>query len=132
MNLLDTNACVDILRRRSPRLVRKITDVGVEQIAVSSISAGELFVGALKSSDVERNLAAVELLLSSLVVLSFDPEAAQIYGVVRSRLERAGNKIGHLDTLIAAHAVAVGAVLVTNNTREFQRVEGLKIEDWTE
>ena len=131
MNLLDTNVCVDVLRRRSARLMQRFRDAGAEQLAVSSITAGELFAGALKSSRVQENLAAAELLLSGLNVLSFDAEAARTYGVVRSQLERTGRRIGELDMLIAAQAVASDAVLVTNNTREFGRVEGLTLEDWT-
>lgn len=131
MKVLDTNVCIDLLRGRSPLLHQRYGEADDDELAVSSITAGELFSGALKSSQVEENLRAAELLLSGLEILAFDAEAARAYGIVRSRLERIGRKIGDLDMLIAAHAVANGAMLITNNTREFSRVEDLVLEDWS-
>jgi tRNA(fMet)-specific endonuclease VapC len=132
VNLLDTNVCVEILRRRSSRILARINDVGVERVAVSSITAGELYAGALKSAHVPENMAATQLLLSALSIISFDAEAARTYGLVRSQLEKNGGKIGELDTMIAAHAIALDAVLVTSNTKEFSRVQYLAVEDWTQ
>ncbi len=120
-----------MMRGTYKTLVQRIAAVGAEQIAVSAITAGELFTGAMKSSRVAENLRATELLLSGMKVLSFDSEASRTYGLIRPELERKGQKIGDLDTLIAAHAVALDAVLVTRNTREFSRVENLRIDDWT-
>ncbi len=131
MRLLDTNVCIDLLRGRSPRLHQRYKDAAVGELAVSSISAAELFAGALKSSRVEENLDAATLLLSALPILAFDAEAARAYAIVRSRLETGGRKIGDLDMLIAAHAIATDATLITNNTREFGRVDDLIVEDWT-
>lgn len=131
MKVLDTNVCVDLLRGRSQRLHQRYKDADANDLAVSSITAGELFSGALKSSKVDENLRAAHLLLSGMQVLSFDADAARAYGTVRSRLETTGRKIGDLDMLIAGHAVANDAVLITNNTKEFSRVEDLVIQDWT-
>lgn len=131
MNLLDTNVCIELLRGRSPRVLAKVRAVGVAQLALSSITAAELFAGALKSARAEESLTAVSTLVSSIPTLSFDSEAARFYGVVRAGLERLGQRIGPLDMLIAGHAAALDATLITNNTREFVRVPGLTIEDWT-
>lgn len=133
MKVLDTNVCIDLLRGRSQLLHQRYREAEVDdsELAVSSITAGELFSGALKSSQVDKNLRAAHLLLSGLQVLPFDTDAARAYGTVRSRLETTGRKIGDLDMLIAGHAVANDAVLITNNTREFSRVEDLVIQDWT-
>jgi tRNA(fMet)-specific endonuclease VapC len=131
VKVLDTNVCIDLLRGRSPLLHQRYKEADDDELAVSSITAGELFSGALKSSQVEENLRAANLLLSGLEILAFDAGAARAYGIVRSRLETTGRKIGDLDMLIAGHAVANGAMLITNNTREFSRVEDLVIQDWT-
>lgn len=112
-------------------LHQRYREADIDELAVSSITAGELFSGAHKSSRVEENLQAANLLLSGLEILAFDVEAARAYGLVRSRLERTGRRIGELDMLIAGHAIASDAVLITNNTREFSRVEDLTFEDWT-
>ena len=87
--------------------------------------------GVEKSQDAERNRVAITLFLSPLSVLEFDNYAAEEYGKVRTELERKGTPIGPMDTLIAAHARAENLILVTNNTREFNRVEGLNVENWT-
>jgi tRNA(fMet)-specific endonuclease VapC len=131
VNLLDTSICIDLLRGRSLRLRQRYAEVDTSELGVSSITAGELYSGALKSSRVEENLSAANVLLSGLAILPFDAGAARAYGVVRSKLEKRGTRIGDLDTLIAGHAVAINAVLVSINTREFVRVEDLAVEDWT-
>lgn len=100
-------------------------------VAVSSITAAELYVGVAKSADRQRHGKAVADLLGAVTVLPFDMRAAQAYGVIRSHLERRGQGIGPLDLFIAAHAVAEDASLVTNNVREFSRVPTLEIENWT-
>lgn len=131
MKVLDTNVCIDLLRGRSPLLYQRFSEADDDELAVSSITAGELFTEALKSSRPDANLRAANLLLSGLEILAFDAEAARAYGTVRSRLETAGRKIGDLDMLIAGQAVAKRAMLITNNIREFSRVEDLVIQDWT-
>jgi tRNA(fMet)-specific endonuclease VapC len=129
--LLDTNVCIHVIRRRPQTVLRRFEDYGIGEVGVSSVTVAELRYGAEKSSRPEQNFEALGRFLLPLEVLVFGEEAAAAYGQVRAGLERAGTPIGPLDTLIAAHAVSVSVTLVTNNTREFRRVPGLEIEDWT-
>ena len=112
-------------------MLRRFEDHEVGEVGVSSVTAAELHYGAERSSRPEQNLGALGAFLLPLEVLAFGPEAAATYGGLRAALEKAGTPIGPLDTLIAAHAASLGVTLVTNNTREFSRVPGLEIEDWT-
>ena len=112
-------------------MLRRFEEYEVGEIGVSSVTAAELHYGAERSSRPEQNLQALGAFLLPLEALAFGAEAAAAYGRVRAALEKAGTPIGPLDTLIAAHAVSLGVTLVTNNTREFSRVPGLEIEDWT-
>ena len=129
--LLDTNTCISIIRRRPELALRRLRGKPIGQVGISSITLAELEFGAAKSSRSEQaRLALIEFLLP-LEIVDFDATAAGVYGLVRAALERKGRPIGPLDTLIAAHALAIESVLVTNNTREFRRVSGLSIEDWT-
>jgi tRNA(fMet)-specific endonuclease VapC len=129
--LLDTNVCIHIIRRQPQVVLRRFENYGVGEVGVSSVTVAELRYGAEKSSRPEQNLEALGRFLLPLEVLAFGEEAAAAYGRVRAVLERAGTPIGPLDTLIAAHAVSISVTLVTNNTREFRRVPGLEVEDWT-
>jgi len=101
-------------------------------VAVSTITTAELWHGVENSARKEQNQAALGKFLLPLEVLPFDEKAAQAYGNICCHLERMGKVIGAMDLLIAAHAVSSGAVLVSQNLREFQRVPGLKLEDWTQ
>ncbi len=102
------------------------------EICVSSITYAEMMHGVEKSQAKERNCIAYMLFMSALTVLDFDAVAAQEYGKIRADLEMKGTPIGPMDMLIAAHAKSQGLTLVTNNTREFVRVEGLALENWAE
>ena len=95
------------------------------------VTYAELMHGVEKSQAVEKNRIAMSLFLSAITVLDFDGEAAEAYGQIRAELERKGTPIDPMDLLIAGHARSQGLILVTNNTREFARVTGLRIEDWT-
>jgi tRNA(fMet)-specific endonuclease VapC len=129
--LLDTNFCI-LLLKSPPRLaVERLKGVKPSSLSASSITAAELRFGANKSAHPRRNHRRLDTFFESIRVLPFDQAAADKYGGVRSKLERAKTPIGPLDTLIAAHALATGAVLVTNKVREFKRVRGLKVEDWS-
>jgi tRNA(fMet)-specific endonuclease VapC len=130
MNLIDTGIWVGILRGRSPRAAKRI-DQARDTVAISAISAAELFHGASKSIHTKRGFEGLRILLSRIPILGFDVEAAAAYGALRTHLERRGEVIGHYDMLIAGHALSVGATFITSNTREFARVPGLTIEDWT-
>jgi tRNA(fMet)-specific endonuclease VapC len=130
MRLIDTSICISILRESSPRLRSRFRAAMGDGVAVSSITAAELYVGVAKSLHRDRTASGVANLLAAVSILPFDATAAQAYGIVRSHLERRGDIMGPLDLLIAAHAIAENAVLVTSNTHEFNRVPTLEIEDW--
>ena len=129
--LLDTNTCIYLIRRRPKEALQRFERFEVGEVGVSVITVSELRYGVEKSTRPEQNLRALEQFLLPLEVLNFGSEATVSYGRVRASLEERGMPIGPLDTLIAAHALSLGATLVTNNTREFERVSGLQIEDWT-
>jgi len=129
--LLDTNICVLLIRQKSPQVLAKLTTHGIADVGISAITVAELEYGVYKSSQVHQNQQALDQFLLPLTTLPFDAAAALSYGQIRAALERQGLPIGSLDTLIAAHALSAQITLVTNNVREFSRVVGLKIEDWT-
>ena len=99
-------------------------------IGISSITYSELCFGAFKSREPERNLSALEEFVAPLEILAYDDSVCHFYGEVRRKLELLGLPIGPMDTLIAAHALSQGLTLVTNNTAEFSRVEGLHVDNW--
>lgn len=127
--LLDTNTCIYIINRRPPEVFEHFAGHEVGEIAISSITGAELTYGVAKSSS-RKNRDALDKFLAPLVVLPFDEMAMREYGELRSHLERQGQPIGALDQLIAAHALALDAVLVTNNEREFNRVPRLRLANW--
>jgi tRNA(fMet)-specific endonuclease VapC len=103
----------------------------VGNIAISSITVAELRYGVEKSQQVARNARALDQFLMPLIIVDFDDDAAETYGRIRAQLERQGTPLGPLDTLIAAHALCLNLTLVTNNTREFSRVAGLTLQNWS-
>lgn len=129
VSLLDTNTCIYIINRRPPEVFEHFAGREVGEIAISSITGAELTFGVAKSGS-RKNRDALDKFLAPLVVLPFDEAAMREYGELRSHLERQGQPIGALDQLIAAHALALDAVLVTNNEREFNRVPGLRLANW--
>lgn len=129
--MLDTNICVYLIKRKPERLIKRITKHSPEDIVLSSITVSELYYGVQKSMNKKQNMEALNLFLEPFEILSYDSEAAKIYGKIRSDLERKGTPIGSMDLLIAAHALSLGLTLITNNTREFKRIRGLKVIDWT-
>ena len=130
--LLDTDTLIYILKRRPPSVAARFEKLSPEEVAVSAISMAELTFGAERSERPARGRRAVERVADVLAVLPFDADAARAYGRLRRHLEQRGTPMGALDTLIAAHALALRATLVTNNTREFARVPGLKVENWVD
>ena len=128
-HLLDTNICIYIIKRQPPQVAVKFVQIKVGEVAVSSITVSELAYGVFKGRS-ERNRVNAERFLEPLTVLDFGEQAAWRYGELRATLERKGTPIGALDLQIAAHDLELGATLVTNNTAEFSRVEGLKLENW--
>ncbi|CAN7695760.1 type II toxin-antitoxin system VapC family toxin [Pseudorhodoferax sp. LjRoot39] len=127
--LLDTNTCIYIINRRPAEVFVRFEALAVGEVGISSITGAELAFGVAKSGSA-RNQQALDKFLAPLDVCAFDDAAMRHYGAVRSQLERLGTPIGALDTLIAAHALALGCVLVTNNVREFQRVPDLVLDNW--
>jgi len=128
--LLDTNIVVFALRERSAALRDRFTAAD-GQLAVSALTVAELAYGSEKSQRPADNARAVDAFLSLVEVLDFGPAAAVHGGQIRASLAAAGTPIGAYDTLIAGHARSLGLVVVTNNTREFERVPGLLVEDWS-
>jgi tRNA(fMet)-specific endonuclease VapC len=129
--LLDTNAVIALVTRRSDALLRRVETAEPGTLAISSIVAHELYFGAYRSQKIEFNLETLRLLFADLVILDLDQEDARMAGEIRAALARQGTPIGPYDVLIAGQARARGFTLVTKNLAEFRRVDGLKIEDWT-
>lgn len=128
--LLDTNICIRYLNRRSARIIRRMDAESPEDIVICSVTRAELIFGAMKSNNPEKTRNSQREFLEPLSTLSFDDAAAEHYGRIRAELEIAGTPIGPNDLLIAAIALTHGLIVVTHNTREFSRINGLKIEDW--
>ncbi|BCH20912.1 ribonuclease VapC [Mesorhizobium sp. L-8-10] len=129
--LLDTNAVIALVTRRSEALMRRVESTEPGALAVSSIVAHELCFGAYRSQKVDFNLETLRLLFADIVILDLDREDARAAGEIRADLARRGTPIGPHDVLIAGQALARGMPLVTNNTAGFARIAGLRLEDWT-
>ena len=129
--MMDTNICIYAIKNKPESVIRKILSQNPEDLCISVVTYAELMHGVEKSQAVEKNRIAMSLFLSAITVLDFDGEAAEAYGQIRAELERKVTPIDPMDLLIAGHARSQGLILVTNNTREFARVTGLRIEDWT-
>jgi tRNA(fMet)-specific endonuclease VapC len=127
--LLDTNFCIRVLRDRPPGM-RERFNVEADSLCISTIVLTELLYGAAKSARPEHNRQQVEHFAARLEVLPFDQEAADHAANIRATLDREGRMIGGYDVLIAGHARSRGMIVVTHNTREFTRVDGLRCEDW--
>lgn len=128
--LLDTNVCIDYLNRSHPNVVERMQSSSPEDLCLSSVVVAELRYGADRSAKRDQNHARLDDLTAEIQCVNFDLDAARIYGLVRSSLEAKGTAIGPYDMMIAAHALSLGLVLVTDNDREFSRVAGLQIENW--
>ncbi|MDQ7914303.1 tRNA(fMet)-specific endonuclease VapC [Pseudomonas sp. 102515] len=127
--MLDTNTCIFTIKNR-PVSVREAFTRHQGQLCISTITLMELIYGAEKSSSPERNLAVIEGFAARLEVLKYGHEAAAHTGQLRAELARLGQQIGPYDQMIAGHARSMGLIVVTNNRREFDRVPGLRVEDW--
>ncbi len=128
--LIDTNICIYIMNQRPPDVIEKFKNIEVGQIGISPITVSELNYDVAKSQHKKQNTKRVEEFLTPFGILPYDEKASKYYGIIRYQLERQGNVIGPLDMLIAAHAISEDLILVTNNEKEFQRIESLKIENW--
>jgi tRNA(fMet)-specific endonuclease VapC len=130
MFMLDTDICIYIIKRKPASVSIRLAQMKAGHLSMSAITFAELMSGAKKSQHVEANSEKLIALGELIEIKPFDKRAAECYGDIRSSLEKRGKTIGSYDLLIAAHAFSLGFTLVTNNEREFQRVQGLKIENW--
>lgn len=130
--MLDTNICIYVMKNRPEKVLERFRKELDNGICISSITLAELEYGMKHSSNPVKNEQSLLKFLLPLSILPFGPTAASAYGEIRAYLQRRGTPIGPLDMLIAGHARAEGAVLVTNNVREFERVPGLAVENWAE
>jgi len=128
--MLDTDICIYVIKDRPDGLRQRFSEL-IDQLCISTITLGELLYGAENSARRTQNLHTVEQFAGRLDILPFSANAAAHYGQIRAALRRAGRPAGVHDMLIGAHARSEGLVLVTNNVREFERMRGLQVENWT-
>ena len=128
--MLDTNICIYIIKQKPKNIIERFRQAQVSEIGVSSTTLSELEYGVMKSAKSEQNKLALVQFIAPIEISAYDDVAAQHYGKIRAHLERQGTPIGSLYMLIAAHALSINSVLITNNESEFKRVSNLKIENW--
>lgn len=128
--LIDTNICIYIMNNHPAEVVQKFRDVGVGNIYISSITVSELQYGVHKSKHIKENTRRVEEFLTPFEILFYGENESKYYGKIRNQLEKQGNIIGPLDLLIAAHALSNELTLITNNEKEFIRIQSLKVQNW--
>jgi tRNA(fMet)-specific endonuclease VapC len=128
--MLDTDTCAFLLRRTSDALLQRIQSVPVVQQVISVVTYAELLYGVEVSSKKKANHVAVDALIRHLAVLEWTRDAAGHYAEIRAELKKKGAMIGANDLMIAAHARSLAAIVVTNNTKDFGRIRGLKVENW--
>ncbi len=128
--LLDTNICIYIAKQKPLSVLYKFEQLVVGQVAMSTITYGELLFGAEKSQYSHQAMKILEELTGLIPPLPIPTETGKIYGEIRSMLEKKGTPIGNNDLWIAAHAIALRVVLITNNVKEFRRIPGLKVDNW--
>jgi tRNA(fMet)-specific endonuclease VapC len=128
--LLDTDTCIYIIKKRPAWVFEKFQSLSLGQVCIYSVTLAELEYGVKKSQAKNKNQQALEGFILPLSVMPFDKQAASSYGEIRTMLEQKGTPIGPLDLMIAAHALSLNMILVTNNVREFSRIADLMIENW--
>ena len=129
--LIDTNICIYIMNKRPVGVIKKFKQFELGEVGISTITVSELQYGVAKSTHRKENQQRLEQFTAPLEILTYDEMAAEAYGDIRFQLEKDGLPIGPLDLLIAAHALSQNLILVTNNDKEFRRITGLKVENWT-
>jgi tRNA(fMet)-specific endonuclease VapC len=130
MYMLDTDTCSYIIHNRPITILAKFNALQTTDLCISVITNAELLFGVEKSSSKKINLEVVESFTSKLIILDWDVSAAKEYAKIRTHLKTKGKLIGNMDMLIAAHALSINATIVTNNTRHFQLIPNLKVENW--
>ncbi|MEO1021489.1 MAG: type II toxin-antitoxin system VapC family toxin [Bacteroidota bacterium] len=128
--LLDTNICIYILNQRPQSVFGRFKEVDINEVYFSSLVLAELHFGVQKSRRIEHNLSTLKAFVSPFEFLQFDEPSARCFGEIEHELQKSGELIGPMDLLIASQAKAHGLTLVTNNEKEFERIEGLNIENW--
>ena len=128
--MLDTNIVIYLIKKQPESVLQKLQEYDPAGFCISAITLGEMEYGIAKSTSPEKNQAALSAFLSNIDILPFDDRAAVEYGDIRASLEKKGTPIGPNDMLIAAHARSLGLTIVTNNVREFRRVDGLMLDNW--
>ncbi|MBL7974025.1 MAG: type II toxin-antitoxin system VapC family toxin [Candidatus Kapabacteria bacterium] len=128
--LLDTNICIYLIKKKPEQVFQKFSALAIGSVGVSTITVAELEYGVAKSSNPAKNAVALETFLTPIEIVEFDFRAAEIYGTIRTQLEKAGTPIGPYDLLIASQAISMNIPLVTNNVKEFSRVPMLTVENW--
>ena len=128
--MLDTNICIYIIKNKPQTVKERFKEFEIGELCISSITVSELMYGVYKSQHMEKNLKAITAFLMPFDIIDYDYNASIEYGRIRAYLEKKGQIIGGMDMQIAAHALASDMTLVTNNTKEFERVQGLKLENW--
>ena len=128
--VLDTNICIYLIKRQPKEVIDKFQGIVPGEIAISSVTVAEMMYGVAKSQHKDKNKSALESFLAPLEIVDFDFKAAQQYGIMRVNLEKMGTPIGAYDLMIAAHALSLDLVLITNNEREFQRIPDIIVENW--
>ena len=127
--MLDTNICIYVIKNRPAELRDRFNSLA-DQLCISAVTLAELFYGVEKSARPAENLAIVEQFAARLDVLPFAERAASHFGQLRAELEKSGQPAGAYDMMIGGHARSEGLILVTNNRREFDRMSGLRVENW--
>ena len=128
--MLDTNICIYIIKNKPKSVKERFREFEIGELCISTITVSELMYGAFKSEHTEKNLKAIESFLMPFEIVDYDFMASVEYGKIRAYLEKKGKVIGNMDMQIAGHALALDVVLVTNNTKEFERVVGLGLDNW--
>jgi len=129
--LLDTNICIYIIKKKPEKVIKRFLEYKPGDIAISNITIAELNYGIEKSSKPDTNTIALKEFLQPLIILDYLQHDAEAYGKIRMELEAKGTPIGAMDLLIASQSVSRNLILITNNEREFKRIKGIRIENWT-
>lgn len=128
--LLDTNICIYLIKKHPPEVLARFQQIQIKQLHIPTITLFELYYGIEKNNSQQRNLTALENFIAPLTVVDFTVDAAKKAARIRNHLQKQGTPIGAYDIQIAAIALSLNMTLLTNNTREFERVKGLKLENW--
>ncbi len=128
--LLDTNICIYLIKKHPPEVLARFQQIQLRQLHIPTITVFELYYGIEKNNSQQRNLAALENFIAPLTIVDFTLDAAKKAAKIRNSLQKQGTPIGACDIQIAACALSHNMTLLTNNTREFERVKGLKLENW--